>query len=69
MKRKIYIISAIFITFALLFLLQKLLIPKYIDDITEGALVGEYYKEEKNHDVLFVGDCEVYETFSPKVLL
>ena len=69
MKRKIYIISAIFITFALLFLLQKLLMPKYIDDIPEGALVGEYYKEEKNHDVLFVGDCEVYETFLPKVLL
>lgn len=69
MKRKIYIISTIFITFALLFLLQKLLIPKYIDDIPEGALVGEYYKEEKNHDVLFVGDCEVYETFLPKVLL
>ena len=69
MKRKIYIISAIFITFALLFILQKLLMPKYIDDIPEGALVGEYYKEEKNHDVLFVGDCEVYETFSPKVLL
>ena len=68
MKRKIYIISAIFITLALLFILQKLLIPKYIDDIPEGALVGEYYKEEKNHDVLFVGDCEVYETFSPKVL-
>ena len=68
MKRKIYIISAIFITFALLFILQKLLMPKYIDDIPEGALVGEYYKEEKNHDVLFVGDCEVYETFSPKVL-
>ena len=69
MKRKIYIISAIFITFALLFLLQKLLMPKYIDAIPEGALVGEYYKEEKNHDVLFVGDCEVYETFLPKVLL
>ena len=66
MKRKIYIISAIFMTLALLFILQKLLMPKYIDDIPEGALVGEYYKEEKNHDVLFVGDCEVYETFSPK---
>ena len=69
MKRKIYIISTICITLILFFILQNLLMPKHVTDIKEGALVREYYKEEKNHDLLFVGDCEVYETFLPKVLL
>lgn len=51
-----------------LFLLQRLLMPKYVDDVVEGAFVAEYYNEEKDHDVIFVGDCEVYENFSPVVL-
>ena len=52
-----------------LFLLQRLLVPKYVDDIIEGAFIAEYYREErKDFDVVFVGDCEVYENFSPVVL-
>lgn len=69
MKKKIlkYGLSAV-ISIAILFLLQRLLMPKYVDGIVEGAFVAEYYEEEKDHDVIFVGDCEVYETFSPLVL-
>lgn len=51
-----------------LFLLQRLLMPKYTENIIEGALIAEYYEEEKDHDVIFIGDCEVYENFSPQVL-
>ncbi|MCI9443362.1 MAG: DUF1574 domain-containing protein [Oscillospiraceae bacterium] len=51
-----------------LFLLQRLLMPKYVDGVVEGAFVAEYYRENKDHDVIFVGDCEVYENFSPVVL-
>lgn len=51
-----------------LFLLQELLQPKYMSDVVEGRLIAEYYEEEKDHDVIFIGDCEVYENFSPKVL-
>ena len=51
-----------------LFFLQKLLQPKYMSNVVEGRLIAEYYDEEKDHDVIFVGDCEVYENFSPKVL-
>lgn len=51
-----------------LFLLQRLLVPKYVDGIVEGAFVEEYYNQEKDFDVIFVGDCEVYENFSPIVL-
>ena len=48
-----------------LWLLQRLLMPKYMGDIVEGALISEYYKETTDHDVIFVVDCEVYENFSP----
>ena len=60
-------VSVIFIL-ATLFLLQRLLVPKYVSDVVEGSLISEYYREDKNHDVIFIGDCEVYENFSPKVL-
>ena len=59
--------SAIFVIVTL-YLLQRLLVPKYASDVVEGNLIAEYYEEEKNHDVIFIGDCEVYENFSPKVL-
>lgn len=51
-----------------LYLLSELLMPKYMTDIVEGALIAEYYKEDKEHDVVFIGDCEVYENFIPAVL-
>lgn len=46
-------------------LLGKLMQPKYMSGVLEGAMVAEYYNEENPHDVIFVGDCEVYENFSP----
>lgn len=48
--------------------LQGLFMPKYMSEIPEGALIAEYYKETTPHDVVFVGDCEVYENFSPVTL-
>ena len=68
MKRAYKIILSVLIVLGSLFLLQRLLVPKYVDDVVEGAFVAEYYQEVKDHDVIFVGDCEVYENFSPAVL-
>lgn len=45
--------------------LNELFMPKYMSDIKEGALIAEYYAEKTDHDILFVGDCEVYENFTP----
>ena len=59
--------SALIIALSLL-LLQRLLTPKYVDDVVEGAFIAEFYEEEMSHDLLFIGDCEVYENFSPAVL-
>lgn len=57
-----------FVIFVSLYFLQRLVIPKYVTEIVEGGMIAEYYQEEKDHDVIFVGDCEVYENFSPQVL-
>ena len=63
-----FVVTAVIVVGSL-YLLQKLLVPKYVDGIVEGAFVAEYYEEpRKDFDVLFVGDCEVYENFSPMVL-
>ncbi len=53
---------------AILFFLQALLVPKYMLSSREGALTGEYYENAGNNDVIFIGDCEVYENFSPVIL-
>jgi hypothetical protein len=34
----------------------------------EGALISEYYLEPKLHDIIFIGDCEVYGNISPVTL-
>ena len=68
MKKRIIISAAALLIIALLLsLLQLLVIPKYTDN-KEGALVSEYYSEAFGHDLIFVGDCEVYESFIPAVL-
>ncbi len=61
------IVSALIVLVSL-YLLQRLLVPKYVDDVVEGAFIAEYYGEEKDFDVIFIGDCEVYENFSPAML-
>ncbi len=67
MKKKSRILLCVFLVvcLALLWLLQALVTPKYMGDVKEGALIGEYYANAGNNDVVFVGDCEVYENFSP----
>ena len=61
------VLSIVFVLSGL-WLVQALLMPKYMHGIVEGAMIAEYYEEEKNHDVIFIGDCELYENISPAVL-
>ena len=42
--------------------------PKYMTEIHEGAMIAEYYESDIPHDVIFLGDCEVYETYSPCIM-
>lgn len=66
--RKLRIILII-ITFLIVFiLLNMLLAPKYMTSLVEGSMISEYYEQDKNHEVIFIGDCEVYANFSPMVM-
>lgn len=68
MKKRIIIgICAVLVTALMLAFFSALVMPKYTDN-AEGLLTGEYYAEAGGHDVIFIGDCEVYESFIPAVL-
>lgn len=60
--------TTLLIVLIILTVLQSLLVPKYMDQSREGALIGEYYENAGDNDVIFIGDCEVYENFSPITL-
>lgn len=65
MKKIIRVMIVIVIILSLYYLVTKLVTPKYMTDLVEGSMISEYYGEEKNHEVIFIGDCEVYANFSP----
>ena len=70
-SKKVHIIClalCIVLVIAAVWLLGRLLQPKYMSGVLEGAMTAEYYNETQPHDVIFIGDCEVYENFSPVTL-
>ena len=69
MRKKLIVHFVAVFAFVLVFLfLQRLFMPKYMTEIFEGNLVEEYYQEVKDHDVIFLGDCEVFSNISPVTL-
>ena len=68
MKKFIAIILTVAVAFTGLGLATKLLEPKYMSGILEGAMIQEYYDDSTDHNVVFIGDCELYENISPVYL-
>lgn len=69
LKKIAGVLAALCIAVLILAALQRLVTPKYYDgDMAEGGLIEAYYDTEKDHDVIFLGDCEVYENFDPAVI-
>lgn len=59
-------VTAVVLAFALVFIFLNLLVqPKYATDLVEGSMIAEYYDQAGGHDVIFIGDCEVYANFTP----
>lgn len=61
-------LAAMILLISSLLVLQELVMPKYMSEIPEGALIAEYYDNAGDNDIIFIGDCEVYENFSPITL-
>ena len=68
MKQIIRIILILISFITLFILLNRLLEPKYAENLVEGSMIAQYYNEIKDHEVIFIGDCEVYANFSPMVM-
>lgn len=67
--KNILSVIAVLLLFSLVFcFLNVLLQPKYAEDLEEGSFISQYYREAGGHDVIFLGDCEVYANFSPMEL-
>jgi len=62
--RVIKITTAVTVFILLFTATQRLLVPKYATFALEGGLIREYYNSTKDHDVIMIGDCEVYANFS-----
>lgn len=59
-------VTAVLLVFVLLLTFATMLLqPKYMTDLEEGSFISQYYRESGGHDVIFIGDCEVYANFSP----
>ena len=67
-RKHIRIFTAALIIVGSLTALTRLLVPKYMGQVTEGAFIGEYYEDKSSHDLLILGDCEAYENISPVAL-
>lgn len=68
MERIIKTIIIIIIFILIFVFLNMLLQPKYAQNLVEGSMIEQYYNEPKAHEVIFIGDCEVYANFSPMVM-
>ena len=67
--KRVFKIIIILIIFIIIFaFLNRLLKPKYATSLVEGSMISQYYGESKDHEVIFIGDCEVYANFSPMVM-
>ena len=61
----IAVISAVLILVLLLGFFTRLVQPKYMTDLVEGSMVSQFYQESHDHDVIFLGDSQIYAQFSP----
>lgn len=65
LKTLLSFLAMVLVFAAVLGLLTRLLSPKYMAELEEGSMISEYYSQAGGHDVIFIGDCEVYDNFSP----
>lgn len=67
--RTVLSVAAVFLAAVIAFLMvNRLFQPKYMTDLEEGSFIQEYYAQAGGHDVIFIGDCEVYANFIPAEL-
>jgi hypothetical protein len=64
-KTVLSVLAVLLVFGVLVALVTRLVTPKYATELVEGSMISQYYGEAGGHDVIFIGDCEVYSNFSP----
>lgn len=64
-KRCLAALLTFALTICVLYLAQRFLVPKYQRGLVEGGMIEEYYRDPSMHEVIMIGDCEIYENISP----
>ena len=67
-KTVLSVIAVLMVFLAVFCLATQLLTSKYMESLVEGSMLSQYYRESGGHDVIFIGDCEVYANYSPMEL-
>ena len=67
LKTVLSVVAVLLVFVLVLGLATRLLSPKYMTDLVEGSMISQYYRESGGHDVIFIGDCEVYANYSRKI--
>ena len=65
-KLKVFILIIVFL-FLFIFI-NELFAQKYVTNFPEGSMIDDYYEDPRNHEVIILGDCEVYANFTPMVM-
>lgn len=68
MKTVLSVTAVLMVAVVAFLMVTRLLQPKYMTDLEEGSFIQEYYDQAGGHDVIFIGDCEVYANFIPAEL-
>lgn len=68
MKTWIRRVVALVLVVVLFLSLQELVAPKYASSLFEGSFTSAYYDEKADHQVLMIGDCELYENIDTMTL-
>lgn len=68
-KKLLIVCVKILIISVLISAINKIFIPKYINENQDGRITQEYYPKSKSTDVIFVGSSTVHSGIDPRVLL
>ena len=63
------IILKIVVVFILVITINRIFLPKYINENRDGRITQEYYPKAKETDVIFVGSSTVHSGIDPRVLM
>lgn len=66
--KKLSILIAIIVFLFLFIFVNELFAQKYVTNFPEGSMIDDYYEDPRNHEVIILGDCEVYANFTPMVM-